>query len=875
VRFPLPRLFGRCQFENDLDQEMRAHIERRVEDLVRAGVPKSSAERQARIEFGALESAKEECREASGFRPIDELIADTRHTVRILRRSPVFALVAIVALSIGIGACTSMFSVVNSILLRPLPYRNSDRIVRILTNNASLRISDGPTSYPDFVDWSKSGILETSCIYSYQNVVITMHGVSERVLAGIGTSGVFSTFDVAPVRGRLFTAADDRLSDSPAVILTEDFWRRRFGGDESIVGSAVRIDGKSLTVVGIVPAFLNFEGQFDVWVAPPNINGADERANRFWLTAGRTRPGMTRQQAQERLRQLCRALAEAYPASNKGWSVDVADLKETLVGDTRTELLVLSGSVLFVLLIVCANVAALYVVRGTVRERELSIRASLGASGARILRQLITESAVIALIAAGLGTATAAGAVSLIREHGPRDLPRLEEVQVDTRALLFAAGLAIFVGLLSGVAPAVQSVRRNPQSGMRAASRVMTEGRRKGLTRAALVSAEVALSVMLLSGAALLVKSFRALAHEDLGFRADHLLTMFVWMPSTKFLDGDQYQSVKVEQYIERLEAGLRSLPGVSNVGVGMYAPVGGGGYQTWQQFRVFGDNEREEGMVHGIKQVVTPEYFATLGIPLRRGRVFNSSDSPGSNAVALINEAFARTRFGRKNPVGRRVVLEDDPKPREIVGVVGNIQPGAPSELAPAQVFVPEAQNPVPMLTVFVRTQQDPARLVAAVQRRVLDVDPDVPAYRVRSAEELVSRSLATKRVVMQLMAGFAGLSVALALIGLYGVLAYSVARRTREFGVRVALGAQPVQVVAMVLRQGLGLVLSGVGCGLLAAIALARLLGGLLYRVSPRDPAVLSLVAAAVFAAAIVSWWMPARRAAKVDPAVTLRWE
>ncbi len=875
MRFRLPSLFRRRQFEKDMDEELRAHLQHRVEDLVRAGVPLRSAQRQARIEFGALDSAKEECREAFGFRPIDELIADTRHTLRILRKSPIFALVAIGVLSIGFAACTAMFSVVNAILLRPLPYPNSDRIVRISTNNIPLHITNGPVSYPDFVDWSASGILEAVGIYSYENVVIALNGQSERVLAGVASSGVFSTFDVTPVRGRLFTAADDQVTGSPAVILTADFWRRRFGGDESMVGSQVRIDGKSLTVVGIVPSFLDFEGQFDLWLSPIDLHDAKQRDNRFWLAAGRTRPGMGRQQAQARLRQLCRALAEAYPASNKDWSVDVADLKESLVGDSQTQLLVLSGSVFCLLLIVCANVAALYVVRGTVRERELSIRASLGASRARILRQLVTESAVMAVLAAGLGTALAAGAVSLIREHGPRDLPRLQEIHVDNRALLFATGLAILVGLLSGLAPAAHCVRRILRAGMRVAGRGTTDGRRSTRARAVLVSAEVALSVMLLSGSALLVKSFWALAHEDMGFRADHLLTMFVSLPETKFLVSGKYQSEKVEQYIGRLVTALRSLPGVSHVGVGMYAPVGGGGLQTWQQFQVSGENGRAGGVVNAINQVVTPEYFATLGIPLLRGRLFTSADNAGAPGVVLIDEAFQLAHFGPSNPVGRSLILEDDSKPHEIVGVVGNIKTGMPSEPAPAQVFVPEAQRPVPMLTVFIRARQDPALLVKAVQRRVLDVDPDVPAYRVRSAEELVSRSLATKRFVMQVMAGFAGLSVALALIGLYGVLAYNVAQRTREFGLRVALGARPAQVVALVVQQGLTLVLAGVAGGLLGAIALTKVMSSLLYRVSPRDPAVLSMVAVAVFVPAILSCCIPARRAAMVDPSVALRGE
>ena len=854
-------------------EELRAHLERRADDLVRAGLGRDSAERQARLEFGGVESAKDECREASGFQAIDDLVADTRYASRTLRRSPLFALVALLVLSVGIGACTAMFSVVNSILLRPMPYRNSARIVRLMTTNPSLHITAGPASYPDFMDWSRSGILETAGLYSYQNVVIALNGRSERVLAGIATSGVFSTFNVAPVRGRLFTASEDKLTDSPAVLLTEDFWRRRFGGDEAIVGSAVRIDGKSLSVVGVVPRFLSFEGQFDLWLSPLNINGAEGRDNRFWLAAGRTRPDLPRQQAQVRLQELCRELAQAYPASNKDWTLELADLKKSLVGDSTTQLMVLSGSVLFVLLIVCANVAALYVVRATVRERELSIRASLGASRARIVRQLVTESGVIALLAAGLGTALAFGAVSLIREHGPRDIPRLEEIQVDKGALLFAGGLGLIVALLAGAAPAASSVRRDLHASLRASGRGATEGLPTSRARALLVSAEVALSVILLSGSALLAKSFWVLAHEDLGFRSDHLLSLFVSIPSTKVLSGETYRADWVEQYIERLVASLKSLPGVSSVGVGMYAPLGGGGRQTWQRFQLSGDEGRDGGMVEGITQVVTPEYFATLGIPLRRGRLFGSGDGSGSSGVALINDAFVRQRFEGEDPVGRSLILPGDSKPREIVGVVGNLTAGLPGEPAPPQVFVPEAQTPVPMLTVFVRTEREPALLTPGVERRVLEVDPDVPAYRIRSGEELVARSLGTRRFITQVMAGFAGLSVALALMGLYGVLAYSVAQRAQEFGVRLALGARPAQVVTLVVRQGLHLVVMGVGTGLVGALALTKAMGSLLYHVSPRDPSVLTLVAAAVFLPAILSCWIPARRAARVDPAIALR--
>jgi putative ABC transport system permease protein len=874
--FHFPRLSGRRRFESDMAEEMRLHIEHRVEDLVRSGTPRPEAHRLARIEFGSAESVKEECRSSSGFSLLDEIASDCRYTCRILRKSPAFALVAIAVLGVGIGACTAMFSVVNSVLLRPLPYPEPDRIVRVLTNNPPLRISNGPTSYPDFRDWSDSGIFRSVGVYHSSRMIVSINEQSEPVIGATGTSGVFSTLGVAALRGRLFTTDDDRPSDAPVAVLTERFWRRRLGGNELQIGSPLRIDGRALTVVGVVPAFLSFDGDPELWISPSNGSYTAMRLYRFWHAVARLPGSATRQQAQERLRQLCRRLASTYPDANKDWGADLADLKDSLVGETRAQLLVLLGSVFLVLLVVCANVATLFLVRATAREREIAVRAAIGASRGRIARQLVTESAVIAAIGAVVGTMIAAGAIHVLRERGPQDLPRLEEISVDSRALALAAGLALITGVFSGVAPALYGARKNLHVGMQGSGRTATDSRRKSRFRALLVTAEVACSVMLLAGAGLLGKSFWAVMHEDLGFRPDHLLTLFVSMPASRYMEGEKYQTEKVRHYVENVVSNIQSLPGADRVAAGMYVPGGGGGWTIWQRFHIVGESGRDEGFVHGISQAVTPDYFRTLGIPVRAGRLFTASDNERSSKVAVVNQAFVVEKFGAANPLGRRVIVEGEHEPREIVGVVANVKVEMPTAAAPPQFYLPQAQNPAPILAIFVRSQQkDPLLLSNAVQRRILDVDRDIPAYQFRTADQVLTGTLAGRRFLTGLMSGFAAVAVLLAVIGLYGVLGYTVAHRTREFGVRLALGARGAQVIAVVLRQGLTMVIAGVAAGFLGAFALSRVLSSLLYNVSPHDALVFSIVPLVIFAVGAFSCWLPARRAANVDPAIALRWE
>jgi putative ABC transport system permease protein len=475
-----------------------------------------------------------------------------------------------------------------------------------------------------------------------------------------------------------------------------------------------------------------------------------------------------------------------------------------------------------------------------------------------------------------VGALIAAGAIHLLRERGPQDLPRLEEISVDGRALALAAGLALITGVFSGVAPALYGARKNLHVGMQGSSRTATGSRRKSRFRAVLVTAEVACSVILLAGAGLLGRSFWAVMHEDLGFQPDHLLTLFVSMPASRYMDGEKFQTDKVRQYVDSVVSSIQSLPGADGVAAGMYVPGGGGGWTIWQRLQIVGESGQDEGFVHGINQAVTTDYFRTLGIPVRAGRLFTSSDNEHSPKVAIVNQAFVSAKFGAGNPLGRRVIVEGDHEPREIVGVIGNVKVEMPTAPAPPQLYLPQAQNPAPILAIFVRSRQkDPLLLSNAVQRRILDVDRDIPAYQFRTADQVLAGTLAGRRFLTGLMSGFAAVAVFLAVIGLYGVLAYTVAHRTREFGVRLALGARGAQVIAVVLRQGLTMVIAGIAAGFLGAFALSRVLSTLLYNVSPHDALVFSVVPLIIFGAGAFSCWLPARRAANVDPAIALRWE
>lgn len=546
-----------------------------------------------------------------------------------------------------------------------------------------------------------------------------------------------------------------------------------------------------------------------------------------------------------------------------------------MVGDTRAQLLVLLGAVGFVWLIVCANIATLLLGRASGRGREMAVRAALGASGARLVRQLVTESLVLVLAGGAAGVGLALAAVWLLHEYGPADLPRLDQIHMDAISAAFTLGIALVTGLLCSLGPVLLARRRAPGAGLQEGGRSATEGRRRTLTRSALVMTEVALSIVLLTGSGLLIKSFWNLLREDTGFRTGHLLTFFLSLPNSKVIENGQFQKEKVARYVDAVTARLASIPGVQHVGLGMSLPLGGGGWQIWTRVWVAGESNSSASFLLGIAQSVTPDYFAALGVPLRLGRTFSDRDDEHAPPVAIINDEFARQKFAHRNPIGQRIGSEDGKETYEIVGVVGSLKSGGPQEPSPPQIYGPMAQRPVPMLSAFLRTAGDPAALGRAAQQAILAVDPDVPAYRVRTGDQLLGRSLAKRRLLMTLLSSFAAIALVLALLGLYGVLAYGVAQRTREIGIRMALGAAAAEVLRGVVRQGMIIASLGVVVGLAGALALTRVLKDALYNVSPLDAGVLLLAPAALLLVALLACAIPARRAARIDPVLALRHE
>jgi len=868
-------LFRRKRLDRQLAAELEFHIESRTRDLAKTGVSALEAGRRARIEFGGTESVKDDCRDVRRGQLVGELFNDLRYALRVFRKTPAFSLAAIGTLALGIGACTSIFTVVDAVLLRPLTYPEPGRLVKPLTKNPPLGIKNGPTSLPDYLDWRASGVFENVGIYLTDNAVLSTGGQSERIVITMATSGVLSALKVSPLAGRIFSPEESKPSLAPVALVTERTWRRRFGADPKLLGSTIRLNGLSLTVVGILPASFTFEGDPEVWTSLISTGDEVSRDNRYWSALARLRPGATRAETGVQLDQISRRLAAAYPASNRDWGVDLVGLKEDMVGDTRGQLLVLSGAVGFVWLIVCANIATLLLVRASGRSREMAVRAALGATGARLVRQLATESLVLVLAGGALGMGMASAAVSLLREYGPADLPRLDQIHVDAMSAAFTLGVAMLTGLLCSLGPVFQTRRRLPGAGLQESGRGSTEGRRRRLIRNGLVTTEVALSIVLLTGSGLLIKSFWNLLRQDPGFRTDHLLTCFLWLPNSKVMVNGQYRKEKVARYVEVVTAKLQSIPGVQHAALGMPLPLGGGGYQIWSKFWVAGEGNSRAGFVHGILQAVTTDYFAALGVRLRAGRVFSRADTAETEPVAIINEAFARQKFAHRNPIGMRIGIEDDKKTYEIVGVVDSVKSGGLQDPAPPQLYLPMAQQPVPVLTAVLRTAGDPAALSRTVQQAILRVDPDVPAYRLRTGDQLLGRSLARRRLLMTLISSFAAIAGVLALLGLYGVLAYGVARRTREIGIRMALGAAAGQVLAGVVRQGMIIASLGVVAGLAGALAITRVLKDALYNVSPLDAGVLLAAPAALLLVALLACAIPARRAARIDPVLALRQE
>ena len=814
---------------------------------------------------------------------------DFRFGLRALLKSPGFTLVAVAALALGVGANTAIFSVVNAVLLRALPYGNSERLVTLYTWREGAPEPRGPLSFPDLLDYAAQA-KSIEYLAAYQGVGTVMSTGAgdepERVRGTEVMADLFPALGVRPALGRVFTREEDVEGGPPVIVMSDGLWRRRFGADPSIVGREVRMGlaGRPFTVLGVMPPGFKFPpatteaiDYYIPFVTQNMRNGADAMKDRdsvFIDTVAKLRDGATVEQARAEVATIAARLEAQYPESNTKRHARVASLHEELVGEVRPALLILLAAVGLVLLIACANVANLLLARAAARTREMALRTALGASRWRVVRQLLTESLMLSLAGGAAGLLLAVWGVDAIVKLSPGSVPRLADTTIDARVFLFALGVSALTGLLFGLAPALQASKTDLAGSLKEGGRSGTAGAARNRTRAVLVVSEVALSLVLLAGAGLLLKSFRALVLTDPGYSPERVLAVTVALDTRKFADGESRAG-----YFREAVSRIEGLPGVESAGLTRLLPLGRS--DIWESFNIAGRPRFAPGSRNSARSyTVSPGYFRSLAVPVRRGRAFAPSDAKNSTPVIIINEAFARRYFEGQEPVGQHLTFEDEnnkPLPeREIVGVVGNVRFGSLNDEEVPEYYIPFEQTPSGVAEVVVRAKgEDAAALAPAVRAALKGVDPNLLIWETRTMDELVGRSVAPQRFNVVLLGLFAALAVLLAAVGLYGVMSYTVTQRTHEIGIRMALGAQGRDVLRMVIRQGMLLTLLGLAVGLAGALMLTRLMTKLLYGVSATDPVVFAAVSLLLAAVALFSCLVPALRATRVDPMVALRYE
>jgi putative ABC transport system permease protein len=802
------------------------------------------------------------------------MLADLKYAWRTIRRSPGFALAVVLTLALGIGANSAIFSVVHAVLLRPLPFGEPDRLVRLYGRYPE--VGRTGTSLPDFQDWRAQSHSFAQMAARYNAAfVLTGEGEPERVIADRVTANFLGTFGVRPALGRSFLPEEEQVGgDDRVVILDYGYWQRRFAGDPRIVGRQIQLSGQPFQVVGIAPKDFRIARDVDLY-APARADTTMPRRAEFLDVYARLKPGVSVQQADADLAAVLRHLAEEYPATNATIRSEVVGLQDDMVQGVRPALLAFMGAVALVLLIACANVANLLLARAATRDREVAVRVALGAGRARLMRQLLTESVVLAIIGGALGLAMATWAVAAVRGTDVRFLPRQGEISIDGTIVAFTLVLSVATGLLFGLAPAIRLSRGSLHATLREGARGATGGS-LARVRGALVLGEVAVALMLLVGAGLLIRSFDKLTKVDLGFEPSQVLTYSVTFPSAKFGDRDQAAPL-YDALLERAKA----LPGVQQAALSADLPMGGASYLS---FSIQGRPDRPErpGAAPEDMQpfAVSPDYFATMHIPLKRGRLITAADRAGATPVAVISEEAARRFFADgRDPIGSRLTFGNPANPKTtwmtIVGIVGNIAQEGVTAKPYAQLYQSIDQSPTRVVYVSLRSDRDPLLLASSVRGTVRAVDPDLLVNDIQTLEDRVSQNIARPRLSVLLIGAFSAIALLLAAIGIYGVMAYTVAQRTREIGVRMALGADPHEVKQLVVRQGMRPALIGVAVGLVAAFAATRLIASLLYGVSAVDPLTFVLVPLFLIAVALLATYLPARRATRVPPTVALQAE
>jgi putative ABC transport system permease protein len=804
------------------------------------------------------------------------LLQDLRYGARTLWKNPGFTLIAVVTLSLGIGANTAIFTVVNAALLRGLPYRAPERLVHLFEATPQKAYAQREFSYPDYQDYQRSQAFEGLAAYSGGGGILTGRGEPQRIFAPAASANFFSVLGVEPLLGRTFREGEDKPGAERVTVLTYGMWRRMFGGDPGVIGQTLTVSNNQYTVVGVLPPNFQFAlRQADLWLPyQPTPNQLSRRFMHGTNLIGRLRPGASLEQAHTETSAITQRIAEEHKESHAGTRLLLTPLQEQVTGSVKPALLALMAAVGFVLLMVCANVASLLLARSLARQKEIALRAALGATRGRVIRQLLTEAALLSSLG-GLGGLLVARSgldalVAALPQNQLAALPFFETLRLDPGILLFALALALLTGLVFGLAPALQASRVDLQGALKEGGRASGGAARQRL-RSALVGAEIALAVVLLVGAGLMMKSLLRLMQVNLGFDPTNVLTMTVVLPTGKYTEPN-----RIIAYYQQLQERLAALPGVTGAGAVSQLPLQPG---NTTRFIVEGEPAPPpEQETEANIRVASASYFPALGIPIAQGRNFAESDKADSTRVVIINRSLAEKLFGGRSPVGRRLQFPAFPNQSvEIVGVVGDVRTTGLDQAARPVLYYPFTQNASIATNLVARTKADAAALANAARNECRALEPDVAIFNEQTMETLIAQTPAAfmRRLPAWLTGIFAGVALLLAALGVYGVVSYSVSQQTREIGVRMALGAQVTDILKMVLRQGLSLAGAGIAAGTVAALALMRWLDSLLYDVSAHDPLTFALVIGALTLVTLLACYIPARRATRVDPMVSLRHE
>jgi putative ABC transport system permease protein len=862
-------------------EEIAFHLEERARELVARGLAPDEARRQALRDFGALPDVEAACvaierrrqRRLTLTEVAMSVLHDLRFAARTLRTSPGFTTAAVACVALGIAVATTIFSAVEGVLLRPLPFQRPDELVAVYGHWVTRGERGSNISYPDYLSWrDENRTFAQLGMWTWSSLTLSGGGdEAERVEGASVTPNLFPLLGVQPLLGRGFQAGEDQAGAERVILLGYGLWQRRHAGDRTIVGKRITVNGEPHTVVGVMPRGFAFPQEGQAW-RPLVVDLARETHGNRWFAGalGRLVPGATLEQARRDLGGIMARLARELPDQNAGWDADVVSLREDLAGDLRRPLQVFAGAVLLVLLVACANVANLLLARGATRGRELAVRTALGAGRGRIVRQLLVESLLLAAMGGAAGATLAVYGVQLLRLSFPDGVPYYFTLDVDAAALAFAAVATIVAAVAFGIVPALRASATSLDAALREGARGATAGGGRGRLRDTLVVAEMALSLVLMIGAGLLIKSYRALSGTDVGFVAENALTFRVALPASRYQGPARRLA-----YMSALHERLRALPGVAAVAFAQGTPFSGWNVQAGLTVEGRATRPGEELDAH--YQVVSHNYLATLGVPLTRGRALAASDRDSLAPVVVVNEEFARRIFSGEDPIGRRVHLggPDDRDPwATIVGVARTFRHyRLPEPMGPA-MYYPYAAAPTSQQTFLVRARDGrPEHLVPAIRAAMRELDPDVPMFQVQTMTDVVGSMLWQSRLQGQVLGLFAALALLLAVVGIYGVVSYAVVQRRREFGVRIALGARPADVVWLVVRHGARLALLGAAIGVAGALALTRVLTSLLYDVRPADPVVFVGVPVVLGAVAVLASYLPARRAARVDPLLTMR--